>query len=252
VREFLDTYWISKVYQAPPKRGQGHRLLDQDATICFRFSSTIEVRPGARLVSRDSSTGVAIVRMGTGVTEVFFTHRVVGAPTSTPVTMTSTPRPTRTPPSCAPNCTPTPTSIPTGRFQICKQADGPGVDGSFTFRFNSKSKTVPVGACSLLSSVAEGTLTITENAQAGYAVSDIYTIPANRLVSKNINDRTVTVTILPGNASTQTVVVFVNRAVTSQVIEDVLSNSSQTDLRLSTNPLDTFLRYVRNIERNRW
>jgi hypothetical protein len=46
-------------------------------------------------------------------------------------------------------------------------------------------------------------------------LSDIYTIPANRLVSKNINNRTVTVTIVDGNASTQTIVVFVNRTVTT-------------------------------------
>ena len=58
-------------------------------------------------------------------------------------------------------------------------------------------------------------MTITEDARAGFAVSDIYTIPADRLVSKNINNRTVTVTIVPGNASTQTIVVFVNRAVTT-------------------------------------
>lgn len=208
--------------------------------------SEIEVRPGARLVSQDRSSGLVVVQMGIGVTEIFFTHRVAGAPTSTPVTMTSTPRPTRTPPDCAPNCTPTPTPVPTGRFQICKEADGPGVDGLFTFRFNSKSKIVPVGACSLLSSVAEGTLTITEEARAGFVVSDIYTIPANRLVSKNINNRTVTVTILPGNASTQTVIVFVNRAVTTEAIEDSFSNSIETDQHLSRDPLDMFMQLLRN------
>jgi hypothetical protein len=74
---------------------------------------------------------------------------------------------------------------------------------------------VPVGACSLIYSTEAGTVTITEDARAGFAVSDIYTIPANRLVSKNINNRTVTVTIVDGNPSTQTIVVFVNRTVTT-------------------------------------
>ena len=180
----------------------------------------IEVLPSGRLVSRDTTIGQAVVRIGTGVTEVLYKNRLLSTPTPTEVD-TSTPAPTSTPtatPGCWPDCTPTPTPIPTGRMQICKEADGAGVTGDFVFRYNSKSKTVPVGACSLISSMNAGTVTITEDAQAGYVVSDIYTIPADRLVSKDLNNRTATVTIVPGNAATQTIIVFVNRAVTAQTL----------------------------------
>jgi hypothetical protein len=215
------------------------------------YVSGIEVKPDTRTVSKDTAIGVVIVKIGSGVTEVIFTNRIVGTPTatSTPVTVTSTPRPTRTPtstPSCAPNCTPTPTPIPMGRMQICKEADGAGVTGNFTFRFNTKSSSIPVGACTLISSVNAGTLTITEDARAGYVVSDIYTIPAGRLISKDLNDRSVTVTIVQGNAATQTIVVFVNRAVTSEVITDGVSTAQRTDVHLSENPLDVFMQVLTN------
>jgi hypothetical protein len=71
-----------------------------------------------------------------------------------------------------------------------------------------------------------GTVTITEDAQAGYQVADIYTIPADRLVSKDLNARTATVTIVQGDVSSQTIVVFVNRAATA--------------------PLNTFMQFLRN------
>jgi hypothetical protein len=209
------------------------------------YVSHIEVKPDARTVSKDASIGKLVVNIGSGVTEVIFTNKIVGTPT----TITSTPRPTRTPtstPSCAPNCTPTATPIPMGRMQICKEADGGGVSGNFTFRFNTKSRTVPVGACSLMTSVNAGTLTITEDARPGYVVSDIYTIPAGRLISKNLNNRSVTVTIVQGNSALQTIVVFVNRAVTSEAITDLASTAHQTEVRLSENPLDAFMQIVRN------
>jgi len=178
------------------------------------YVSRIEVKPD-RSTSKDLSLGKAIVEIGSGVTEVIITNRATGSPT--PV-ITSTPRPSHTPtatPRCAPNCTPTPTSIPQGRLQICKEADGAGVSGYFDFDFANRSKTIPVGACSALITVDAGTLTITEVAQAGYSVTDIYTIPADRLISKNLNARTIRVTIVQGNAASQTIVVFRNRAVTS-------------------------------------
>src|SRR6185503_4836534 len=175
------------------------------------YVSHIGVKPD-RSISRDLTLGKAVVEIGSGVTEVILTNRAIGAPT--PV-ITSTLRPSNTPtatPRCAPNCTPTPTAIPKGRLQICKEADGAGVSGYFDFNFANKSKTVPVGACSSLLYVDAGTLTITEVARAGYSVTDIYTIPADRLISKNLNGRTVNVTIVQGNAASQTIVIFRNRA----------------------------------------
>jgi len=176
--------------------------------------SGIEVKPDSRKVSKNVSLGKVVVKIGTGVTEVIFTNKVGGLPTKTP-TAVVTPKPSKTPtptPGCAPNCTPTPTPIPTGRLQICKEADGSGVSGYFTFKFGSKSVTVPVGACSPLLTINAGTLTITEVARAGFSVTDIYTIPADRLISKKLSTRTVTVTIVQGYASSQTIVIFRNQA----------------------------------------
>jgi hypothetical protein len=193
--------------------------------------SAIQVKFASREISRDISIGKVVVKIGTGVTEVIFTNSTGVPPTATPTKVTTKPTKTATPtktasptPSCAPNCTPTPTAIPKGRLQICKEADGTGVTGNFTFKFGSKTVTVPVGACSSLITVNAGTLTITEVAQAGYTVTDIYTTPADRLISKNIANRTVTVTIVPGFSASQTIIVFRNQAQTSQTTTDIASS----------------------------
>jgi hypothetical protein len=184
------------------------------------YVSRIEVRPD-RVVSRDTPHGKVVIRIGSGVTEAIFTNKVAGSPTPTrtPTSVnTSTPRPTRTPtstPNCSPNCTPTPTSIPKGRLQICKEADGEGVTGYFTFRFETRSRSVPVGACAGLISVNAGSLTVTEVRQTGYELTDVYTIPANRLISKNLSGGSAVVTIVEGTSASQTIVVFVNRNVLS-------------------------------------
>ena len=162
----------------------------------------IEVRPN-RTLTKDIVQGTVVVKIGSGVTEVIFTNDAIGAPTATP-------RPTQTGPA------PT-SSSPTGRLQICKEADGEGVSGYFTFRFETRSRSIPVGACAGLISVPAGRLTVTEVAQAGYEVTDIYTIPANRLISKNLHGGSATVTIVEGTASSQTIVVFRNRIVTTNV-----------------------------------
>lgn len=97
------------------------------------YVSRIEVKPD-RTVSKDTPQGVVTVRIVSGVIETIFTNKVAGAPTPTrtPTSIhTSTPRPTNTPPACGDNCTATPTPIPMGRLQICKEADGSRVTGSF-------------------------------------------------------------------------------------------------------------------------
>src|SRR5215510_2959672 len=92
--------------------------------------SNIEVKPD-RAVNTDVALGKAVVEIGSGVTEVIFTNRASGLPTPT-AGPTNTPTAT---PGCTPNCTPTPTPTPKGRLQICKEADGAGVSGYFTFDF---------------------------------------------------------------------------------------------------------------------
>ena len=166
----------------------------------------IEIKPN-RSVSMDTAGGTVTLKIGSGVTEAIFNNQVIGAVTSTP---TSTPTPT-----CTTNCPPTPTSVPTGRLQICKEADGDGVTGYFTFKFETRSRTIPVGACAGLISVDAGRLTVTEVEQAGYEVTDVYTIPSDRLVSKDLSAGKAVVTIVEGTAASQTIVVFRNRALTS-------------------------------------
>jgi hypothetical protein len=198
------------------------------------YVSRIEVRPD-RTVDRNRSQGTVTVRIVSGVIEAIFTNKVVGTPTPTrtPTSVsTSTPRPTRTPtstPSCAPNCTPTSTPIPTGRMQICKEADGLGVTGYFTFRFETnRSRQVPVGACAGLTAVNAGILTVTEVQRAGYAVSDIYTIPADRLISTDLNGGSAQIRIVEGTAASQTIVIFRNRATTITATPTFTSTATST------------------------
>jgi hypothetical protein len=121
-----------------------------------------------------------------------------------------------------------------GRLQICKEAEGPGVTGSFTFRFETRSRTVPVGACAGLIAVEAGRLTITETAQAGYAVADIYTIPADRLISKDLSHGVATVRIVEGAAISQTIVIFRNRSTTSTATATPTATGSQTATSTAT------------------
>src|SRR5688572_727601 len=179
------------------------------------YVSRIEVKPD-RTVSKDTSQGIVTLRIVSGVIEAIFTNKVAGSPTPTrtPTSVnTPTPRPTKTPPSCDPNCTATPTPIPMGRLQICKEAEGSGVTGSFTFRFETRSRNVPVGACAGLIAVNAGTLRITEDARTGFTVADIYTIPADRLINKDLITGVANVRIVEGTAASQTIVIFRNRAV---------------------------------------
>ena len=167
----------------------------------------IEVLPNSRAVSKNLAIGKVVVKIGTGVTEAIFTNKVSGLPTKTPTAIV-TPRPTRTPVSTTP--------APTGRLQICKEADGPGVTGNFTFTFAGKTRTIPVGACTSLIVVPVGPLTITEVARPGFNLTDIYTIPGDSLISENLAARTATVTIVQGYSYTQTIVVFRNSVQTTQ------------------------------------
>ena len=180
------------------------------------YVARIEVKPDGRVISKNVTLGKVVIKIGTGVTEAIFTNRASGTPTATP----QPPQPTRTP-----NGSPTPTTAPTGRLQICKEADGTGVTGDFTFTFAGKTRTIPVGTCTSLITVPVGTLTITEVARAGYTLTDIYTIPADRLISENLAGRSATVTIVQGNASTQTIVIFRNRAQTTQTTTGIALNS---------------------------
>jgi hypothetical protein len=202
------------------------------------FISSIEVKPQNRKVSQDIALGTVAVKIGTGVTEVIFTNRAEGLPTATP-------RPTRTPGGTKP---PTATPAVKGRLQICKEAGQDGVSGTFTFRFDTRSRSLPVGTCTLIMSANAGTLVVTEDPKAGYVVTDIYTIPANRLINKDLANRTATISIVQGTSASQTIVVFVNSAVVSQQSSpERAANSQMTSVQQSAsqNPVTSFMHFLR-------
>ncbi len=109
---------------------------------------------------------------------------------------TSTSRPTKTSPGSAPRCAPTPQRVPTGRMQLCTEADGAGVTGYFTFEFADCPGSLPVGACADVARVDAGTLTITEEAQDEDTLCEIYTLPADRWIRKDLSDGKATVRIV--------------------------------------------------------
>jgi hypothetical protein len=162
------------------------------------YVAAISTRPSSSLQSKDTTAGRAVVQIGSGVTEVIYTNLPSGVPTSTP-------RPTETPGTGTPQ--------PTGRLQICKEAGDPSVTGYFNFRFQSRTFRVPVGACSVLVHVGVGALTVTEDERSGFTVENIYTIPADRLISKDLNGRSATIQIVEGTAASQTILVFRNHSV---------------------------------------
>ena len=97
-----------------------------------------------------------------------------------------------------------------GFLEICKTAAGPGVTGTFQFSVAGVTVPVPVGACSAPVEVPAGAVTITEEFQPGLVVAGISASPSARLVSRDLASRSVTVAVVEGDASTQTVVTFAN------------------------------------------
>jgi hypothetical protein len=103
----------------------------------------------------------------------------------------------------------------TGFLEVCKSRDlsGPHFSGTFTFTISGHPGTVtaPVGACTGTVRLPAGQVSVSEVAQQGFDLTGIAAGPAGRLVSTDIGARTAIVTIVPGDESTQTIVVFQNR-----------------------------------------
>jgi hypothetical protein len=109
-------------------------------------------------------------------------------------------------------------AAPKGFLEVCKKKPaGDGLTGNFTFTVAaggaSTSVTVPVGGCSNVLELPAGQATVTEAARADTALTAIDVAPADRLVSKNVANRTVTVQIIAGGLGTQTIVTFTNKTV---------------------------------------
>ncbi|MFP5265655.1 MAG: hypothetical protein ACLGJB_27545 [Blastocatellia bacterium] len=99
-------------------------------------------------------------------------------------------------------------------------ARGEAVAGEFTFTIShdsgefSRRVAVAAGASTLAIEVPSGTLSVTEEARDGFEVSGVTAASGggeDRLVSSNPATRTATVTVVAGDASTQTLVRFTNR-----------------------------------------
>jgi hypothetical protein len=141
--------------------------------------SSITVGPPNRLWSGPSlPNGSVIVTIGPGVTEVTFTNQR------------------------------------TGFLEICKQGD---VRGSFTFYVtpgiagNTGPFVVPAGGCSPAIEVPAGSVIIHEAWTPAAAMTGCSTLPTNRQVACNPAGLTSTVTVPPGDVSTQTIAIITNR-----------------------------------------
>jgi hypothetical protein len=105
--------------------------------------------------------------------------------------------------------------IPKGYLEVCKaKPDKDKLNGFVSFtvaQAGSQPQTVSVrvGACSLPIQLNPGRATITEVANSGAELVDIEVTPEDRLESKA--SRSVTVTIVAGGRSTQTMVTFINK-----------------------------------------
>lgn len=104
--------------------------------------------------------------------------------------------------------------------EAARDADGAAVAGEFTFTISqpsgefSRTVAVAAGASTLAIEVPIGALSVTEEGRDGFEVSGITAASGggeDRLVSSNLAARTATVTVVGGDASTQTLVRFTNR-----------------------------------------
>lgn len=126
----------------------------------------------------------------------------------------------------------------TGVLEICKANDVTNpVSTGATFTFTVSGPTTPASPFTVIApapggnpictgpiTATAGTVTITESAVAGTGVNLITAVgplPAqdNRLVLSNLANRTASVTVVPGDASTQTLATFRNFTVPTGVLE---------------------------------
>ena len=82
----------------------------------------------------------------------------------------------------------------------------------FAFVVEGKTYTVPAGACTPAIKVSSGVVTVKEKWVVGVHMVSASTIPASRLVSVDLPNRTIKVEVVPGSIATQTVVTVVNKS----------------------------------------
>jgi len=131
------------------------------------------------------------------------------------------------------------TNIPTpppqtGYIEVCKYAwdDDPWVSGSFQFTITapggfSDSQSVQVTQCTGPIQVPTGPVNVAETPRFPYQVAEI-DVTTGRLVSENLGNGTVEVTVPQGDSSTETVVNYYNATLTGQLkICKTLTSNSQ-------------------------
>ena len=154
------------------------------------FVSSITVSDG-RGSNIDTIARTVSATIGAGVTVVTYTNRVA-------------------------------TTLPVGYIEVCKDASGEYVTGSFDFTITdslgfTSNQSVLVGQCTEPIRVAAGNVKVTEAARFPYAVNGITVVPAARLVTKNLANQTATVVVPVGDTSTETLVRFANCTRTGKV-----------------------------------
>jgi hypothetical protein len=135
----------------------------------------VAVAPPGSVVSTNLATGTTSVIIGSGVTEVTYTDYKTA-----------------------------------GYLEICKTG---AAAGSFMVNpGNLGPFAVPVGACSPAIQVTAGPVTITEMPNAsGTSMNSCTTIPSGRLVSCPSGSQTATVTVVPGDIPSETIVTVNNK-----------------------------------------
>jgi len=157
----------------------------------------IDTDPGANLLDFDTDQGWAKINTMTGTTLVLFDDEPI-------------------PPSG------------TGFLEVCKNAlpgtQDAAVTGFWDYTITDQDGTV-VGTAHVLTNqcqnaipVPAGILTVTETSRPGFQLVDVTTIPQDALVNSNLNNGTADVEVATSsNPNDETLVNFVNRAITSQL-----------------------------------
>jgi hypothetical protein len=101
---------------------------------------------------------------------------------------------------------------PSGYMSICKQQSGTGLEGAvFNFKVGRAVYSAPVGGCSAAFPVQTGHVTVTELPRSGSQLVGVSTVPADRLVKRDVPHRSAIVNVVAGDVSHETIVTFTNR-----------------------------------------
>jgi hypothetical protein len=164
-----------------PSFPQGSTVTVTETVPSSLHVSGITVAPINRLVGTPNlAAGSVTVTIGSGITELTYTNA----------------------------------EARTGFLEICKEVSTPWTTGNYTFTVNPGNLgpfTVPVGSCSPAIEVQAGQVTITEQPRPGSHLAGCHTIPAANQGACNTTAGTSTVTVVPGDVSTQTIAFFTNQ-----------------------------------------